>query len=90
MTALLLAALFVEVGLALIFVPWTSLWDRNYFAELEPHARALVTSHYLRGAVSGLGLVNLGAGVSELLGLFASRSTRAASGDALVSRPSVE
>ena len=39
--------------------------------------RVLITgagsNDYVRGAVSGLGLINLGAGVAELAGLFAPR-----------------
>ena len=73
---LLIAALFAEVGLVLVVVPWSPLWDRNYFLEAVPHLRALVVSNYFRGAVSGLGLINIAAGIVELIGLFASRPVR--------------
>ena len=71
--ALLIAALFAEVGLVLVVMPWSPLWDRNYFLETVPHLRALVTSNYVRGAVSGLGLINIAAGIAELMALFANR-----------------
>jgi hypothetical protein len=47
------------VGIVLLAAPWTSLWDANYL--LQPHAgiRALLLSPVTRGAVSGLGLVNI-------------------------------
>jgi hypothetical protein len=72
--ALLLAALFVEVGFVLLIVPWSVLWDRNYFLELFPQLQAFATSNYVRGAVSGLGAVNVCAGIGELVALFAARS----------------
>jgi hypothetical protein len=49
----------VLVGLVLVAAPWTSLWEANYL--LQPHAglRAFLLSPVTRGAVSGLGLVNI-------------------------------
>ena len=69
--SLLLAALFVEVGIVLLIVPWSILWDRNYFIEAFPQLQALLTSNYVRGAVSGLGAVNVCAGIAELVAIFA-------------------
>lgn len=60
-----MAALLLEVGLLLILIPWSSFWDHNYFAELSPLVRSLVRNDYVRGAVSGLGLLNLYAAVAE-------------------------
>ena len=77
--ALLLAALFLEVGFALLVVPWSVLWDRNYFIEFVPQLHELLTSNYLRGAVSGLGVLNIGAGIAELVALFAARARRTSS-----------
>ena len=72
--ALLLAALFVEAGIVLLIVPWSVFWDQNYFIDALPQLQTLLTSNYVRGAVSGLGAVNVGAGVVELLALFAARA----------------
>jgi hypothetical protein len=72
--ALLLAALFVEVGFVLLIVPWSILWDRNYFIDVIPQLQAILTSNYVRGAVSGLGAVNIGAGIAELVAIFAARA----------------
>lgn len=74
MTGLLLAALFLEIGLALIVLPWTSYWDRNLFVDMLPALKEALASNVLRGAVSGLGVVNLAAGGAELLGLLRRRS----------------
>ena len=43
----------------LLVVPWSRFWDRNYFAESMPFVQAIVTNAFVRGAVSGLGLLNL-------------------------------
>jgi len=47
------------VGLALVFAPWTPLWDSNWLLQLWPAARDLLLNAFTRGAVTGLGLVNL-------------------------------
>lgn len=70
---LLFVAFFVEVGLLLIVLPWSSFWDRNYFVYLAPVLQPFVGNHFVRGAVSGLGVLNLLAGFSELAPVFASR-----------------
>ena len=64
---LVLVTFFVEVGLLLMVLPWSGFWDRNYFVYAIPALEPLFTSPFFRGAVSGLGLLNLGAALSELL-----------------------
>lgn len=56
----------LEVGLVLLLLPWTLLWDNNYFFSLQPQHSEVWLSNYLRGAVSGIGLVNLWMGLKEL------------------------
>lgn len=72
-TRLLLVVYFLEVGLLLVLLPWFTFWDRNYFADVFPFLGAVARNDFVRGAVSGLGLVNLAAAVSELAGVFAAR-----------------
>ena len=57
----------------LIVAPWSTFWDRNFFAESLPVVHQLLASAYVRGAVSGIGLVTLLAGLADLGGAFASR-----------------
>jgi hypothetical protein len=85
--ALLLAALFVEAGFVLLVAPWTTFWDRNYFMDVVPQVRGLLTSNYFRGAVSGLGVIDLCAGIAELVAIFANRSQRSAASTTFVSQP---
>jgi polyferredoxin len=66
-------AFFIEVGILLIVLPWSGYWERNYFAQAWPAFGALVTNNFARGAISGLGLVNLVAGFAELVPIFAGR-----------------
>jgi hypothetical protein len=70
---LLLAALFLEVGFVLVVAPWSSFWDRNYFADSLPLVHALISNNYVRGAVSGLGVINIAAGIVELFSLLMAR-----------------
>jgi hypothetical protein len=71
---LILLAYFVEVGLVLLVVPWSPFWDRNYFVQMWPALETLTRSNLIRGAVSGLGVVNLWAAMSELGVLFGMRA----------------
>jgi hypothetical protein len=62
----------VEIGLLLIVLPWSAFWERNYFS-YWPALRILMTNNYVRGAISGLGVLNLLAGLSELAPVFTTR-----------------
>lgn len=62
-------------------IPWSTFWERNYFVEWSPAIEALLTRNSLRGAISGLGLVNLGAALVELADMFASRGRKASDDD---------
>ena len=77
MTRLLLVAFFLEAGFALIIVPWSAFWDRNYFAQSFPIVQAIITNNFVRGAVSGLGVINLAVGVRELVAVLVARRDHA-------------
>ena len=66
-------AYFVEVGLLLVVVPWTGFLERNYFVQHYPIMKTLIGSGYVRGLITGFGLLNLCAGVLEFAGLFSDR-----------------
>jgi hypothetical protein len=65
----LLIVLFLEVGLLLTVVPWSTYWDRNYFTQATPWLRRVLGSNYVRGAVTGLGIVNLVAALVDAVAL---------------------
>jgi hypothetical protein len=58
-----LGALFVlfslALGLFLVVFPWSDWWDLNYLQDLVPFLRNLWDEPSFRGALTGLGLVNL-------------------------------
>jgi hypothetical protein len=56
-----------------VLIPWSRFWERNYFADMMPVLHLLMTNNYLRGAVSGLGLVNIWIALSELGEIIARR-----------------
>ena len=74
MKRLVLVAFFFEIGFVLIVVPWSAFWDRNYFAQVAPPLEALITNNFVRGAVSGLGVINVLAGLAELVSMMLARS----------------
>jgi hypothetical protein len=88
MTRLVLVVFFLEVGLVLTLAPWSAYWDRNYFAETLPMVHELITNNFVRGAVTGLGLVNICAAVADLVGMFMNRKN--ASTLSIVSQPAEE
>ena len=81
LTSVLLVIFCFELGLFLLVYPWTASWNQNYFAwiikgpfQLPWHT--LWVNPWLRGAVSGMGLVNLWLAVSEVFHMFSRRSDR--------------
>jgi hypothetical protein len=56
----------LELGLFLLVFPWLRSWDLNWVPLQSPALRTFWLSPYFRGALSGLGLVNLYVGISEL------------------------
>ena len=73
MIRLLLTVFFFEAGLVLVILPWSGYWERNYFAQLIPWLQTFLVNDFVRGAVSGLGLVNVLAAIGELADMFGSR-----------------
>jgi hypothetical protein len=69
----------LEIGIVLTVLPWVphgwlglSDWSNNYFLLLAAHktgygVQRFVASGWVRGAVSGIGILNLGMGLWELI-----------------------
>ncbi|MBI2835306.1 MAG: hypothetical protein HYX76_12855 [Acidobacteria bacterium] len=70
---LLLIALFLEMGLVLVLIPWSVFWERNFFLDWLPGLETFVKNHFVRGAVSGLGVVNICVGFVDLATLMRRR-----------------
>ena len=67
------------MGLLLVVLPWSGFWEHNYFAVHWPPLQRFLTNNFVRGAVTGLGLVNLCAGFVDLSRVFAARERSDAS-----------
>ncbi len=90
LTVIFYIVLCLEAGVVLTFLPWASPfglsdWGDNFFlvylAEKvgSPALQQAVGSGWVRGAVTGLGLLNLGMGFWEMLNFR--RSVRALNGE---------
>ncbi|MCL6564853.1 MAG: hypothetical protein K6U09_00355 [Acidobacteriia bacterium] len=64
---ILLILLCYVLGVVLVFVPWSGrFWERNPLLERYPALRPYVLNPYLRGAVSGLGVLDVLIAISAL------------------------
>lgn len=78
-TSLLFAIFCFELGAFLLVFPWTEFWEQNYFAWVAPDSperlplaqwwHELWLSPGFRGAISGIGLLNLGVALSSVFRL---------------------
>jgi hypothetical protein len=67
---LLFVAYLVEAGLVLLIVPWSGLWERNAFIQMAATWMVdIARSGWARGAVSGVGLLLVGAGLAEAVSI---------------------
>ena len=62
---ILFVLLSLELGLFLLLLPWSGMWEHNLIFWLVPGLRPFLLSYYVRGALNGLGVVNLWIGLSE-------------------------
>jgi len=79
LTVIFYIILCLEIGIVLTVLPWVphgwfglSDWGNNYFLLAASHkvgfgVQRVVASGWIRGAVSGVGILNLGMGFWELL-----------------------
>jgi len=71
---LLLIAYLIEAGLLLLIGPWSALWDRNIFLQSMAGIGDVARSGFVRGAVSGVGVLCVGAALADLATLVSRRS----------------
>jgi hypothetical protein len=80
-----------EIGIILLVLPWLpAYWDDNFFLYFitgklnSPGLQTVLTSGWVKGLVSGLGLVNIAAGLWDI---FKFRSSVAALSGASANPP---
>jgi hypothetical protein len=69
-----------ELGLFLLIFPWLQPWEMSWIPLHSPHLAQIWMSRYFRGALSGLGLLNIYVALAEagkqLKSLFSHRGTQ--------------
>jgi len=55
-----------EIGLFLVFIPWSELWEGNYLLYYVPNFRPIILHTFFRAGVTTLGGIDILIGVSEL------------------------
>jgi hypothetical protein len=58
-----------ELGLFLIVYPWLDVWGHNWWFWIRPQWQPFLSSESFRGAVMGLGFLNVLVGIRETLRL---------------------
>lgn len=59
LSRVILAFAWFDLGLLLLLLPWTHLWETHYLLNRYPVLIPYLLNGYLRGAISGLGAVDI-------------------------------
>jgi hypothetical protein len=65
-----LAIFTFEIGLFLVVFPWMDSWNLNYFSGIIPSSQDWWDQPAFRGAISGLGLVNVYIAMRQTIRIF--------------------
>ena len=71
--ALFFALYCIEAGLFFVVVPLTHLWTMNPLLQSEPSLMLLATNPFLRGFVSGFGVIHIIIGINDMLRISQAR-----------------
>lgn len=55
----------IELGMLLTVLPWTKVWNENSVLLGYPNLRAFLRHDFVRGAITGLGLIDIWLGIRE-------------------------
>lgn len=55
----------IELGMLLTVLPWTRVWGENSLLVSYPILRAFLRHDFVRGAITGLGLIDVWLGIRE-------------------------
>lgn len=56
---------YIEMGMLLAILPWMRVWTDNGLIISYPQVRALLQMNFVRGVVTGIGLVDIWIGIWE-------------------------
>jgi hypothetical protein len=65
----------LELGIALVVLPWTRVWTENNLLLGYPTIRFWAANTFVRGAFSGLGLIDIFLGIWEVVGYRENRTS---------------
>jgi len=65
--------LLFEMGALLLYLPWSTFWEQNYFLSHFPWLMSVVLHPSFRGMVSGIGVLD----IFVAFGMFNSRTAPA-------------
>jgi hypothetical protein len=82
LTSILFVIFCFEIGLFLLIYPWTDSWTNNYFSWIAPGAmqtpwHEFWNNTFVRGALSGMGIVNLWIALGDVFRMFSGRGRHA-------------
>ena len=67
LSVVILVVFCLYIGVLVFLLPWTRYWNENpYLLSFSPFSR-LLGSGFMRGLISGLGLLDIWIGVSEIM-----------------------
>ena len=66
-----MVVLLFEMGALLLYLPWSLLWEQNYFLREFPNLSRILLNPSVRGIVSGIGVLD----IFVAFGFFNSRPT---------------
>jgi hypothetical protein len=55
----------IELGMVLAVSPWTPVWSQNSLLAAHPAVKEFLAQGFIRGAFTGLGLINIWMGIWE-------------------------
>ena len=58
-----------------MLAPWMRTWDHNYFIDAVPVLASWTSNEFVRGAVTGIGVITAIAGIREMAGAFFARAS---------------
>ncbi len=65
------------MGAMLFYLPWTGIWEQNYFLSHFPSLMRILLHPSVRGVVSGLGILDIFLAISMIGAEGPSAATRA-------------
>jgi hypothetical protein len=72
--AFVLLALYL--GVVVVILPWRDAWTDNSLLDGYPTLHAFLANNFVRGLISGLGVLDIWAAVSEALRFFHAKTAK--------------